>query len=165
MSDPRLAAARIRYSYACGYCGVTEVSTGSILTLDHYQPRAVGGNDADDNLVYACIKCNQNKHAFWPTHEEQMRGNRILHPLHDDVSHHFAEDDQGYLQPLTPTGKFHIALLDLNRSQLVQYRLARQIQRTLLEKIAFLEEQGKILQNRCSALEQTITMLEVLLRR
>ncbi len=165
MADPRLAAARIRYNYACGYCGVTEISTASLLTLDHYQPRAAGGDDADDNLVYACIKCNQNKHAFWPTPEERMKGIRVLHPLSDETSHHFAEDEHGYLQPLTTTGNFHIALLDLNRPQLVQHRLARQIQRALIEKVASLEEQGKTLQNRFSALEQTIVMLEAFLRR
>jgi hypothetical protein len=165
MADSRLAAARIRYNYACGYCGVTEISTGSVLTLDHYQPKVANGSDKDDNLVYACIKCNQNKHAFWPTSEETAQGNRILHPLLDNVSLHFFEDEQGYLQPLTPTGIFHIALLDLNRLQLVQHRLARQIDKTMLEKIGLLEEQGEALQIRCSALERTVVMLEAFLRR
>ncbi len=43
MADSPLAAARIRYNYVCGYCGVTEISTGSVLTLDHYQPKAAKG--------------------------------------------------------------------------------------------------------------------------
>ncbi|MBE7531486.1 MAG: HNH endonuclease [Chloroflexi bacterium] len=112
---------RLKYLRACGYCGVTETSAGSELTIDHYQPHASGGTEADDNLVYACTKCNQYKHNFWPTAQQLAQGLRILHPLNDDISIHIsANDEAGYLVALTPTGMFHINLLHLNRPQLVE---------------------------------------------
>jgi 5-methylcytosine-specific restriction endonuclease McrA len=67
MPRPELDLIRQRYSYACGYCGITEVSTGGMLTLDHYRPLSAGGDDSLDNLVYACVRCNQYKHTYWPT--------------------------------------------------------------------------------------------------
>ncbi|NMA75118.1 MAG: HNH endonuclease [Bacteroidales bacterium] len=40
----------------CCYCGCTEE-----LTLDHLIPRASGGQDTGDNIVYACRSCNSSK--------------------------------------------------------------------------------------------------------
>jgi hypothetical protein len=45
---------RLRYGLRCGYCGVHEDEVGALLTVDHFQPRAQGGTDVLDNLVY-CI--------------------------------------------------------------------------------------------------------------
>ncbi len=81
MPLPDLNLIRQRYKYACGYCAVTEVSSGGLLTVDHYQPLASGGSDDLENLVYACMRCNQYKHRFWPTPDEALRGFRVLHPL------------------------------------------------------------------------------------
>jgi 5-methylcytosine-specific restriction endonuclease McrA len=108
---------RRRYQFACGYCGVTEISVGSTLTIDHYQPRSRGGGDELDNLVYACQRCNLNKHDFWPSPEDLIHQRRILHPLLDDGTQHLCFNPQ--------TGRFHIILLRLNRSQLVKQRLAQ----------------------------------------
>ena len=85
---------RQRYSHACGYCGVNEVSAGGVLTIDHYRPLSAGGSGSGslDNLVYACVRCNQYKHSFWPTAEEEGLGFRILHPLHDSLAAHFSAE-------------------------------------------------------------------------
>ena len=40
----------------CCYCG-----GGEHLSLDHLVPRAKGGEDRGDNLVYACRSCNSSK--------------------------------------------------------------------------------------------------------
>lgn len=40
----------------CSYCGGTEH-----LALDHIIPKAVGGPDVADNLIYACRSCNSSK--------------------------------------------------------------------------------------------------------
>ena len=49
----------IRDKYRCQYCG--DHRHASDLTLDHILPRAQGGEATPQNLVTACIKCNQRK--------------------------------------------------------------------------------------------------------
>ena len=46
MPPPELDLIRQRYAYACGYCGVNEVSAGGVLTIDHYRPLSAGGTIA-----------------------------------------------------------------------------------------------------------------------
>ena len=40
----------------CSYCGSSDN-----LALDHIFPQKLGGNDAGDNLIYACRHCNSSK--------------------------------------------------------------------------------------------------------
>lgn len=142
MQSANFELVRQRFQRACGYCGVSEVSSGGILTIDHYQPRSYGGSNELDNLIYACYKCNQYKHEFWPNREQLARQQRVLHPLLDDFSLHFQLKEQvGILDPLTPTGRFHINLLHLNRPQLVKYRLSQQMLVALQERNIQLENQ------------------------
>jgi 5-methylcytosine-specific restriction endonuclease McrA len=46
-----------RDGHRCQYCG----DAHSSMTVDHVVPRIYGGKDTWDNLVCACIKCNNNK--------------------------------------------------------------------------------------------------------
>jgi len=134
---------------------------GGELTLDHYRPRAAGGSDDQDNLVYACVRCNQYKGDFWPNSIDLAHGRRVLHPGADDIASHVVTDeDTGYLHGLTPTGVFHIALLRLNRPQLVTHRLAQRLQRVFEEKIRLLEQQNAELQKTISAQESYQKLLK-----
>ncbi|MBM3266601.1 MAG: HNH endonuclease [Candidatus Sericytochromatia bacterium] len=45
-----------RDKHACQYCG-----SHADLTLDHVMPKSRGGQDLWENLVTACIKCNNRK--------------------------------------------------------------------------------------------------------
>jgi 5-methylcytosine-specific restriction endonuclease McrA len=45
-----------RDNFKCQYCGRQDG-----LTLDHVLPRSRGGKDAWDNLVAACVPCNNRK--------------------------------------------------------------------------------------------------------
>ena len=163
---PKLTAVRQRYRHSCGYCGVTDIATGSELTLDHFRPLAAGGSDDDENLVYACIKCNQFKHDFWPDEEDQAAQRRVLHPLLDDLNEHVAEDIQsGKLYPLTETGRFHIALLRLNRPQLIEHRLGRHLEGALQDRLLTLEEQNAELRKTIATQKRYIAMLEAQLKR
>ncbi|CAN5818024.1 HNH endonuclease [soil metagenome] len=45
-----------RDGHRCQYCGA-----GDRLTLDHVMPRSRSGKDAWDNLVTACVPCNNRK--------------------------------------------------------------------------------------------------------
>ncbi len=165
MPRPDLEAIRRRYQYACGYCGVTEVDVGGELTIDHYRPRSAGGDDDEDNLVYACARCNQYKGDFWPDSDCVARLQRVLHPMLDDLTAHLIEDEQtGHMRELSETGRFHIALLRLNRPQLIAHRLARKIQKVLGEKQHLLEQQAADLRKTIEAQEYYIVLLESLLK-
>lgn len=85
MAHPKLEQVRQRYDCCCGYCGVSEVDAGGTLTVDHYRPVTRDGDDTDDNLVYACIHCNQYKGRFYPSPQDVACGRRVLHPLRDDL--------------------------------------------------------------------------------
>ncbi len=45
-----------RDNHRCQYCGST-----TSLTIDHIIPKSHGGEDTWDNLVTACVKCNNKK--------------------------------------------------------------------------------------------------------
>ena len=161
LPDRNFEKIRKRYQFACGYCGVTETSTGGLLTLDHYKPRSRGGDDSEDNLIYACFKCNQFKWGFWPDVEQLTHQYRVLHPLLDDLSQHLVENQQtGLIEPITETGKFHILLLKLNRPQLIKNRLNRMMMHMFQEKQQILEQQLKELQKAIEAQNRYIAFLE-----
>lgn len=48
----------------CEYCGI---NVGMRGTLDHYLPKAMGGNNGYDNLRWACLSCNGLKGSMSPT--------------------------------------------------------------------------------------------------
>jgi len=161
MQHPRFELIRQRYRYMCGYCGITEISFGGELTIDHFRPRAAGGNDDLENLVYACLRCNLYKHDFWPTLKDVEQQHRILHPQLDEIAPHIRLTEQtGFLESLTETGRFHITLLRLNRPQLVRHRLGLQLQDVLQEKYRLLEQQITELQATMVAQERYIAALE-----
>jgi hypothetical protein len=136
LAHPKHAQVRQRFNGCCAYCGVSEVDVGGELTVDHYQPVAAGGDDSDDNLVYACHRCNLYKTDYVPDAEALARGERVLHPLRDQAALHYREDEQtGLLIPLTNTGRVHIMVLRLNRPPLVQHRLRRRVAQLEAERL------------------------------
>ncbi|WGZ92551.1 MAG: HNH endonuclease [Candidatus Thiothrix putei] len=69
-----------RAGCACEFCGVTEESAASELTIDHYQPQAKGGSDDIENLVYSCPKCNNFKSDDWPVDDQPALWNPRVDP-------------------------------------------------------------------------------------
>ena len=130
---------RSRYVMRCGYCGISEQDVGATLTFDHYRPRIAAGTDAPDNLVYACHACNEYKGDYWHDGAE-----RLLHPLHDNLSLHIQEQSDGILIALDGPGAIYIAQMRLNRTPLVNHRVDRKrLQIVLAERAkenALLEE-------------------------
>ncbi len=123
---------RQRANFACEFCGVTEVDTGGLLTIDHFQPKTRGGGDGLENLVYSCPRCNQYKLDCWPSSDKDLA---LWNPRLEPAALHFLELDDGIVHSLTIVGSFTIKRLRLNRRPLVAYRLRRK-QRT--EKIRLL---------------------------
>lgn len=118
MRREQLAALRHRFSFACAYCGTTEITLGARLTVDHFRPTSRSGLDDESNWVYCCPECNHFKAAFWNAAPDKS----LLNPLQDDVSQHLEERD-GTLIGLTKRGERHIERLRLNREKLVAQRL------------------------------------------
>lgn len=152
---------RQRYGFRCGYCGVSETDTGGELTIDHFRPVSAGGGDEEANLIYSCFRCNTYKGDFTPTAADVQLGLRILHPLIDPIEQHFHENEtNGILEPLTPTGRFHIELLRLNRPELIEYRAQRRLRVLLSESQRLLLSENEFLRTRVALLERYLKELQ-----
>jgi 5-methylcytosine-specific restriction endonuclease McrA len=55
---------RNRADSLCEYCHSPEKISTSRFTLDHLQPRSLGGSDTEENLALACNRCNQHRYNF-----------------------------------------------------------------------------------------------------
>ena len=160
MAHPKHDAVRRRYERQCGYCGVSEGDTGGELTVDHFRPISAAGDEADNNLVYCCFRCNTYKGDFWPNASDLQQGYRILHPRLDPTGQHFHLNEQsGCLEPLTPTGRFHIELLRLNRPQLIERRLTARLRHLLVESYRLLQKENDVLRQRAVLLERYLREL------
>jgi hypothetical protein len=155
MMVPQTLRERIRalYGFRCGYCGVTETESGGQLEIEHFRPRAYGGKDHLENLVYACPVCNRFKGDYWPT-PEASPDLMLLHPRQDDLSVHIGLLSDGRLIGLTKRGWFHIQRLRLNRMQLVELRLARAEEQSLRQTLERNEQANARLREYVRALEQ-----------
>jgi len=49
-----------RDRFTCQYCG-RGILQGAILTLDHLVPKSLGAELLSENLITACLDCNQGK--------------------------------------------------------------------------------------------------------
>ena len=73
-----------RDSFRCQYCG----SAGQTLTIDHIVPRSKQGEDSWENLVAACVRCNNHKgdrtpdEARMPLQRKPMRPNHVFFIRH-----------------------------------------------------------------------------------
>lgn len=68
-----------RDGFQCQYCGAKDVP----LTIDHVIPRSRGGTDNWENLVCACIHCNNRKGDRTPEEAgmQLLRPPRRPHPI------------------------------------------------------------------------------------
>ena len=165
MPHPKHDQVRAQWRARCGYCGVSEEDAGGDLTVDHFVPVGAGGDDSDDNLVYACFRCNLFKGDFHPTQADRANGHVVLHPLRDEISKHLRlEETTGQLLPLTETGRFHIAILHLNRAGLVALRLRRRLYHLLLERRRLVEAENSELRAVIKAQEKYIVHLKRLVQ-
>lgn len=108
---------RQRADFACEFCSVSELDSGGLLTIDHFQPKSKGGSDEIKNLIYACIRCNQFKQDYWPANLEEPN---LWNPRENNRTEHFLLAEDGKILPLTPKGQFTVQRLRLNRPLLVK---------------------------------------------
>lgn len=161
MAHPKLQTVRERYGLCCGYCGISETDVGGELTVDHFRPLSASGDHSDENLVYACVRCNQYKGALLPEAMDRAQERRLLHPFRDDLAAHIREDENtGRLEGLTATGRFHIRALRLNRSALIVHRQRRYLAVLLEARLEQALAENKALRERIAQLNLYITYLE-----
>ena len=75
-----------RDSHRCGYCGTGKPP----LTIDHVIPKSRGGGDTWENLVAACIRCNNRKGSRTPEEAEMLLHRRPFRPNHVTFLRKFA---------------------------------------------------------------------------
>jgi hypothetical protein len=161
MAHPLHQQVRERFDFRCGYCGVSEAECGGELTVDHHQPVSAGGGENEANLVYSCFRCNTYKGDFAPSAADNQLGQRVLHPLIDSIDLHVRENEvNGLLEPLTPTGRFHIELMRLNRPQLVEHRLQLRLRVLISESHRLLTNENETLRSRIELLEQYLSEIQ-----
>ena len=160
MAHPQHEEVRERFTHCCGYCGVSEADAAGELTVDHYRPVNAGGDEAADNLVYCCSRCNLFKGGFWPTPDDTAHGRRVLHPRLDDLNAHYRVNERtGEVEPLTDTGRFHVELLHLDRSALTAHRLQKRLNLLRAENQQLLEAENAQLRATIQAQEEYLRRL------
>lgn len=125
-----------QFSGKCAYCESALGVSGS-ENIDHFRPLSLYGMQAAldwHNLLLACPVCDRNKagrfplerREFYPElHYNQRLGREfpvLLHPRIDRPDEHLRFSEDGVVHGLTDRGVQTIALLDLNRLQLVETR-------------------------------------------
>lgn len=66
-----------RDRHRCQYCGKRDS-----LTIDHVMPRSRGGRDTWENLVTACVPCNNRKGGRTPDEASMSLRRRPFRPSH-----------------------------------------------------------------------------------
>lgn len=75
----------VRDHHACQYCG----RTANPLTVDHVIPKQFGGGDSWENLVIACLPCNNKKANRTPEQAGMKLLNHPRKPNHFFYLQHF----------------------------------------------------------------------------
>lgn len=70
---------------ACQYCGKSNIP----LTVDHVIPKARGGEDTWENLVTACVRCNNKKGDRTPEEANMHLLKKPVRPNHITFIRHF----------------------------------------------------------------------------
>lgn len=164
---------RERANFSCEYCGISETDAGGELTLDHFHPLSSNGSDDEDNLVYACYRCNIYKGEYWSDKPDQIR---VFDPRTDDRDEHFWLSESGNLFALTESGEITIKLLRLNRSPLVAKRRQKyrqleeqqvlwQTQKAVETLIRLSQQQRTLLKEQHELLDEQRRLLEFLFRK
>lgn len=83
-------SARLRFEvlrrdrFTCHYCGRSAPHVE--MTIDHVNPRALGGGDTADNLVAACVECNGGKSSV-PPDAELVDSVKVIDEVFQDAMH------------------------------------------------------------------------------
>lgn len=118
---------RKRANYLCEYCHSPERISTSRFTIDHIQPRSLGGSDEPDNLALACSRCNQRRYNFIVGQDTETSSILpLFNPRQQQWSEHFIWSANGItIIGTTPIGRATCTRLDVNDER---YKGERSIQ-------------------------------------
>ncbi len=98
------------------------------MQIDHFDSTLPASTrNRYPNLMLSTGHCNNQKNRFWPTRSERRAGIRFLNPTREmDYGEHIFENPTTFeLVGVTPAGRYHIDILDLNHDTFVFERKKR----------------------------------------
>lgn len=115
---------RAHFACACAYCRTAEELTVVTFELEHIIPRILGGETVFENLCLACPSCNRFKAdrtaARDPVSDREVP---LFHPQRQMWTEHLAWRERAtQIDGVTPVGRATVAILRMNRPQLVRVR-------------------------------------------
>ena len=115
---------RDRAGARCEYCRFHEEHVPLWpFHLEHIVAAQHGGAEALENLAWSCQRCNLHKGTNLSGIDPDSGSVvRLFHPRTDIWLEHFAVDDQGRIQGLTPTGRATGWLLQMNSPERIAIR-------------------------------------------
>jgi 5-methylcytosine-specific restriction endonuclease McrA len=138
---------RSMFAGKCAYCESKLIHTDGVVS--HFRPpsNAASSKNMPDspeyyswlayewrNILLLCERCDSFKQNYFPVRgvraeplglwQDAQRTERplLLDPTHDDPCRHLSVDSQGLLSHLSEEGKVTIAVLGLNRLELIERR-------------------------------------------
>ena len=118
------------FSNRCAYSMLHKDMAGgeSALDVDHFDPRLKARYlQSYSNLFPASRHCNGKKQNAWPTKEMENAGIRFLDCTKEhDYGVHILEDPVTHrVFGVTPAGRYHVRVLDLNAGVFIKHRKMR----------------------------------------
>jgi len=113
-----------RAQQLCEYCRCPEAFSPDSFTIDHIQPRQLGGVTALENLAWSCFGCNGRKYtkttAVDPLTQQPVP---LFNPRQQHWDKHFAwSEDFTQMVGQTACGRATSATLGLNRPGVINLR-------------------------------------------
>ncbi|MDQ3119168.1 MAG: hypothetical protein M3Q89_06315 [Verrucomicrobiota bacterium] len=126
-----LPALRRDFADRCAYSMQHRNRAGGsemLMEIDHFDPTLKNRQrHRYSNLFLASRYCNNKKQGQWPSREARAKGVRFLNCCKEqDYGEHIFENPVTHqLAGVTPAGRYHIRMLDLNAPHLIAERAER----------------------------------------
>jgi hypothetical protein len=113
---------RSRADERCEYCLIPESMTLATHWVDHVVAEKHGGLTEEGNLALSCVLCNQHKGSDLASIDPDTgQITPLFHPRRDHWLDHFRLAE-GRIEPLTPTGRVTVRLLQWNLPERIKER-------------------------------------------
>ncbi len=117
------------------------------MEVDHFNPRLPERlRDQYRNLYLASRHCNNSKRQYWPTVGQMKEGIRFLDCCREwDYGAHIFEDPVTHrVNGVTPAGKYHVRMCDLNAPHFIaERRIRSQLRLVLTSSPAIIHDLAK----------------------
>jgi hypothetical protein len=113
---------RQRAGDRCEYCRLPQSRSSLRFHVEHIVARQHGGQDASENLAFACPECNRRKGTnLTGLDSDTGRVVRLFHPRQDRWENHFLSDGPRVLAR-TDVGRTTAWLLAMNSAPRLRWR-------------------------------------------